>query len=308
MKINPENFILDDKLCLNYKSFFICGNDEGYIFSILDVLVKNFSRNGFIKRNLNEKTNLSPDLFKDENKYVYVCDKYLGNNAFEEVECGEDIFIFYEKNSAKNKSNKHFFSKSKHRALIECYELDQGRKKNILNGFVKKHSLVFENNVYWFLLESLNDKYSILSNELDKILLLKNKNDISMLSSALDIEKLTEANKLFFKLNLNRSDLTTFLNSSVNSISDFYSCFVYFKIYSTLLFSSKDKNEFESKIPRYLFKEKKILISFFNSLNENKKKLLSSLIYKTENLVRKNPTLYKSLFFRFILNYKKIIS
>ena len=43
-------------------------------------------------------------------------------------------------------------------------------------------------------------------------------------------------------------------------------------------------------------------------LNENKKKLLSSLIHKTERLVRKNPGLYKALFFRFVLNYKKIIS
>ena len=29
---------------------------------------------------------------------------------------------------------------------------------------------------------------------------------------------------------------------------------------------------------------------------------------KTEKLVRKNPDLYKQLFFRFVLNYKKIIS
>ena len=50
------------------------------------------------------------------------------------------------------------------------------------------------------------------------------------------------------------------------------------------------------------------LLSLFGRLNENKKTLLSSLIHKTEKLVRKNPGLYKSIFFRFVLNYKKIIS
>ena len=74
------------------------------------------------------------------------------------------------------------------------------------------------------------------------------------------------------------------------------------------MFSSKNTTELENKIPKYLFKEKAELLRLFESLNENKIKLLSSLMLKTENLVRKNPSLYKSLFFRFVLNYKKIIS
>jgi len=49
-------------------------------------------------------------------------------------------------------------------------------------------------------------------------------------------------------------------------------------------------------------------MSLFRRLNENKKTLLSALIHKTERLIRKNPDLYKALFFRFVLNYKKIIS
>ena len=84
--------------------------------------------------------------------------------------------------------------------------------------------------------------------------------------------------------------------------------FTYFKIYSLLMFGSKNTKDLENKIPKYLFKEKQGLISLFNSLSENKKRLLSSLMFKTEKLVRKNPELYKPLFFRFVLNYKKIIS
>ena len=35
MKANPENFVVNGGLCLNYKSFFISGNDEAYIFALM---------------------------------------------------------------------------------------------------------------------------------------------------------------------------------------------------------------------------------------------------------------------------------
>jgi hypothetical protein len=122
------------------------------------------------------------------------------------------------------------------------------------------------------------------------------------------MNQLTDANKFFFKLHLSGGDVTSFLNSSVNSLPDFYSYFSYFKIYSLLLFESKNKTELENKIPKYLFKEKQGLLTLFDSLNENKKQLLSSLVFKTEKLVRKNPDLFRPLFFRFVINYKKVIS
>jgi hypothetical protein len=308
MKINPENFIVDEGLCFNYKSFFISGNDEGYIFALRDLLVKSLSKNGFIKKNLTDNDKVCDDLFKIESKYVYVCEKYIDNSFVEEAEKNQDVLIFCEKNTPKNKSAKQFFSKSKERALLECYELDQNRKKTILNAFIKKHGLFFENSVYWFLLDLLDNKYAILIKELEKILLLDKKNDTAELANSLGMEQSTDANKFFFKVHLSRSDITHLINSSVNSLPDFYSYFSYFKIYSLLFFGSQNINELESKIPRYLFREKQSLISLFESLNENKKNLLSSLVYKTEKLVRKNPNLYKQLFFRFVLNYKKIIS
>ena len=308
MKASPENFVVDGGLCLNYKSFFISGNDEGYIFALMNLLVKSFLNNGFIKKTLTSDDGVSPDLFKLENKYVYVCEKYLDNNSVEEIEKNKDILIFCEKSSAKNKSIKQFFSKSKERVLLECYELDQGRKKIILDGFIKNYDLFFEKNTYWFLLGLLDNRYAILEKELEKILLLENKNDTVELANVLNMNRLTDANKFFFKLHLSKDDVTSFLNSSITSLSDFYGYFSYFKIYSLLLFESRNKAELENKIPRYLFREKQGLLNLFNSLDENKKNVLSSLIFKTERLVRKNPSLFKPLFYRFVLNYKKIIS
>ena len=147
-----------------------------------------------------------------------------------------------------------------------------------------------------------------MNKELDKILLLNNINNMGELVGALNPEQSADANKFFFKINLSGANVVFFLNSSINSLSDFYSYFSYFKIYSLLMFSSKNALELDNKIPKYLFREKEGLLSLFSHLSENKKTLLSSLIQKTERLVRKNPGLYKPLFFRFVLNYKKIIS
>ena len=308
MKISPESFIENEESCLKYKSIFISGNDEDYINSLLNLLVSNFTKNGYVRKNLNENKGVLPDLFETSNKYVFISNKYLGNKEVEEIEIGEDVLVFYEKTSPKNKVVKQFFSNSKKRALLECYELDQNKKKIILNSFVKKQRLHLENRVYWFLLDLLDNRFSILNNELDKIMLLNNINDISELTSALSPEKSAEANKFYFKINLNKETIVPFLNSSINSLSDFYSFFSYFKTYSLLMFASKSIQELDNKIPKYLFREKEGLLSLFKRLNETKKTLLSSLIHKTEKLVRKNPNLYKPLFFRFVLNYKKIIS
>ena len=308
MKISPESFIADEGLCLKYKSIFISGNDEGYISSFLDLVVSGFSKNGYLKKKIFENKDTSPDLFGANNKHIFICNKYLGNEYVEEIESNNDILVFYEKTSSKNKTIKQFFSNSKERALVECYELDQSKKKIILNAFVKKHSLVFEKNTYWFLLDLLDNRYSILNKELDKILLLNDKNDMGGLASALSSEQSTSANKFFFKINLSRGTIVPFLNSSINSLSDFYSYFSSFKTFSLLMFSSKNVGELDKRVPKYLFREKAELLRLFGSLSVNKKKLLSSLIHKTENLVRKNPGLYKPLFFRFVLNYKKIIS
>ena len=308
MKINPESLIENEESCLKYKSIFISGNDENYIYSLLNLLVSNFTKNGYVRKNINENTDVFPDLFENGNKHVFVCNKYIGNKAVEETEVSEDVFVFYEKTSPKNKAVKQFFSNSKKRALLECYELDQNKKKIILNSFVKKHGLSLESNVYWFLLDLLDNRFSILNKELDKALLLNNINDIAELTSALSPVRSAEANKFYFKINLNKETIVPFLNSSINSLSDFYSYFSYFKTYSLLMFASKSVKELDNKIPKYLFREKEGLLSLFRRLSENKKTLLSSLIQKTERLVRKSPSLYRALFFRFVLNYKKIIS
>ena len=79
MKINPESFIENEESCLKYKSLFISGNDENYIYSLLNILVSNFTKNGYVKKKLNENKDVLTDLFGASNNHVFICNKYLGN-------------------------------------------------------------------------------------------------------------------------------------------------------------------------------------------------------------------------------------
>ena len=75
-----------------------------------------------------------------------------------------------------------------------------------------------------------------------------------------------------------------------------------------MILGSDNVNDFEKSIPKYLFKEKGFLIKIYNKMTLNKKKMLLDLLFKTENIIRKNGNLSIVLGLRFILNYKKIIT
>ena len=110
--------------------------------------------------------------------------------------------------------------------------MDRSKKNIILNSFIKKNNLALEKNIYWLLLDLLSSRFSILNKELEKVLLLNNINEIAGLINVISTEKSAEANKFYFKINMNKEIIVPFLNSSINSLSDFYSFFSYFKNYS----------------------------------------------------------------------------
>ena len=63
---------------------------------------------------------------------------------------------------------------------------------------------------------------------------------------------------------------------------------------------------FLDKIPKYLFKEKSLLIDVFKKYNQKKKKLLLNLLYKTEKALRKEGGLSLITGLRFVLSIKRI--
>ena len=112
-------------------------------------------------------------------------------------------------------------------------------------------------------------------------------------------------NVFFNILNSNKKIIETYSNK-ISSDADVSFLYYIFKRYALLIIGSKDTDEFEKKIPVYLFKEKGVLIEIYSKYNLNKKKLLINLLYKTEIALRRSGELSFVLGLRFVLSFKKL--
>ena len=90
---------------------------------------------------------------------------------------------------------------------------------------------------------------------------------------------------------------------SNTDVNEFY---FYIKFLCQLIIESKNEDEYQKKIPGYLFKEKHKMIEIFRKYNSRKKELLIRLLSSTENLLRKDPNLSLAFGLRFLLNIKRI--
>ena len=95
--------------------------------------------------------------------------------------------------------------------------------------------------------------------------------------------------------------LLTFLN-----ISDVYDLYYQSKFLCQLIIEANSLNEYQKKIPLYLFKEKNFLIEVYNKYNLKKKKMLINLLASTEKVLRRESGLSTVSGLRFLLSIKKI--
>ena len=88
--------------------------------------------------------------------------------------------------------------------------------------------------------------------------------------------------------------------------SDVNDLYYYCRFFCNLIIDSRDENDYNKKIPVYLFKEKSFLIDIYRKYNNKKKKMLLNLLFSSEKLMRKNSDLSLIFGLRFFLNIKKI--
>ena len=117
-----------------------------------------------------------------------------------------------------------------------------------------------------------------------------------------------EYEKIFFKIFFKNNEIVKLYNSSISNLSDFYLFFQNFKYFFNLIINNKTELDAINSFPKYLFKDQSMFLKIYKKINDNKKKKLAKLIYKTEKLVRKNNSQFESIGLRFLLNFKKIVN
>mgnify|MGYP007000151678 len=93
--------------------------------------------------------------------------------------------------------------------------------------------------------------------------------------------------KVFFNLLKKNKEIVNLYRSKVLNNTDVNEFYFYIKFFCQLIIESKNEDEYQKKIPIYLFKEKHRLLDIFRKYNSRKKKLLIRLLSSTESVLRK---------------------
>ena len=109
----------------------------------------------------------------------------------------------------------------------------------------------------------------------------------------------------FSILNKNR-DIIGIYREKILTSSDVNELYYYCRFFCQLIIDSKNEDEYNKKIPMYLFKEKRFLIDIYRRFNLKKKKLLIELLSSTEKILRNENNLSLMSGLRFLLTIKKI--
>ena len=309
MKINSINILINQASVLNKKFYFISGNEKTLMEKIKMIIVDGFKKKENVQiKNIDTISDFVDEigLFGGKNIYIVNGNKGIDKESLNNLRLSESIFIFLQENSQKIKKIKSLFSSDKDSYLIDCYELDKDSKIKILNEFLRFNKLEISQDVYWFLVDKLDSKYTFFEKNLIKVLELDEKNlTIDKIKKILTIDE-SGKEKIFFNLLQKNKEIIALYRDKIVNSSDVNDLYYYSKFFCQMIIDCNSEEEYKKKIPIYLFKEKNYLIDIFRKYNFKKKKMLLNLLSSTESVLRKESNLSLVVGLRFLLNIKKI--
>ena len=309
MRVNPLNIILNKAFSTDKKLYFISGNEMTFMEKIKLKIIENFQQKEKAQvKNIETISGFVDEisLFGGKNIFIVKNPKGINEAALNDLKDSESMFIFIQENSQKIKKVKNLFSLDKDSYLIDCYELDRESKIKILNEFLKINKLEISQEIYWFLVDKLDSKYILFENNLIKILELEDK--LITLNNIKKILVVDESSKekVFFNLLRKNKEIVELYREKIATNADVNELYYYSKFFCQLIIDCNDEDEYNKKIPVYLFRQKNYLIEIYRKYNSKKKKLLLKLLSSTEGSLRKEVGLSLVVGLRFLLNFKKI--
>jgi len=307
VKVKPE-ILLNSSKEISYKKIFITGSDEPFISYVKDHIVHDFKkRNFFIDFSGNQNSGIVGNLFSDK-KTLFILSDISNNQEISEEDRSEHLLIVCS-NGKKANNIKAKLAKLDGVLILECYTLSRKSKELVLERFIEKNNMSISGDVFWFIIDSLDNSYVIFINQLQTLSLFDKKiNKIKDVEKIIFVENKIELNKIFFSLFKSNEFLTKVFDKNILSISDFYVFLNSIKLYLEIISESTDKESALLKFPRYLFAEKDNFLKIYNKINRDKSLKIFRNISRIEILARKHSGLYSALGFRFFLSLKKIIT
>lgn len=309
MKANPLNILLNKNFKVDKKIYVVSGNEFSLMEKIKScIILQAKSELNFELKNIKNVNEAYEEvgLFDNGNIYLLNNIKGIDRDIIQELKSKNSFFIFFAENSNCPKSIKKIFETDNDCLLIDCYELNRNEKSLITKSKLDFFNIKIVEDLYWSLIDSLDNKYMLLENELEKFKELKQTHiSKEMLGSIILKYNYNVENIFMMILNKNKQIINTY-NNRIKNNNDVNELFYVFKQFSYLIINNENQRSFNQSLPRYLFREKRFLNDLFNRFNSYKKNLLITLLYETEKAIRKNSDLSIGIGLRFVLKYKKI--
>jgi len=312
MKADPINIVLNKNFNFNKKFYFITGNEITLMDGVKDIITNHYVNTLLFGREIIKDITMAQKnvgLFNN-NKIQFVESlSKVSNDELDKMSNESDVFIFKAESDQKSRLIKSIFLKRNDSCLIECYELTRDQKGVIFNEIIDTSKLKIETNSYWGFIDTADNRYGLFKQELNKL----NEFSKEVLKDRFNeiVEKLVSKNsnnvdRVFFNINKSNSDIIKIYNQKIVGVGEFNEFFYNSKQFCLLIINSFEEEAFSKSIPRYLFREKKMLIGIFKKYSPRKKKLLLKLLNDTEKVVRKNSSLSVVMGLRFLLNLRRI--
>ena len=309
MKTDPIGIILEDNFQLDKKVYFISGNETTLMEKISQSILEKYRKNKNIEiskidsiENFLDETSL----FENQKIYLGKSCKGINENNLNKIIKSNAVFIFIEQNSQKLKIVKKFLINNKNAYVIDCYELDKNSKIKILNKHLETRKMKMPQDIFWFLVDKLDNRYAFLEAGLKKIFELdKNEINIENVTKLLSINE-SGVEKIFFSLLKKNGEIVNIYREKIISNTDVNEFYYYCKYLCQIIIDCNNQEEYLKKIPKYLFKEKTFLISVYKKFNLKKKRQLLNLMVSTEKSLRQESRLSLISGLRFFLSIKKI--
>ena len=308
MKIKPEVFLSSNKNII-FNKILVTGTDESFISYVKNFIVEEFKKKGFFIDVSNNYNNGSMGNLFSEKKTLFVLSGFPENKDINPEDSSNNSILVASPNGRKTNLIKTKLSKDRESLVIECYSLNRSSKENTLKNYIEKNNLTLSNDVFWYVVDNLDNNYVIFIKQLEMLSLFnKEINLISVVEKITFIDNKIEINKIFFNIFKENKILTNTFNKSINSLSDFYIFFNSTKTYLDLIKNSNNQDVALYNFPKYLFAEKDVFLTIYNKTNKDKLIKIYKNLSKAELLIRQSSELYSAIGLRFFLNLKKIIT
>ncbi|MDC2992584.1 hypothetical protein OAZ07_00300 [Pelagibacteraceae bacterium] len=309
MKLGPLNILLSKNFNPDKKFYFISGNEITLMEKVKSKIIKKYQHEDSVEiKHIDSINDFVDEAGLFENKNICLVKDYKGldKESLNNVRNSLSNFIFLQQNSTKIKKIKNLFNTDSDSYLIDCYELDKDSKIKILNEFLKENKLNISQEVYWYLIDRSDNRYIFFENNLLKILQLGNQNITLKNIRKLLIVDDSGKEKIFFKLLKKNKEIIEFYREKIINGSDVNDLYYYCKYFCQLIIDCRTEDEYNKKIPIYLFREKNFLVDVYRKYNSKKKQMLLKLLFSTERKLRKESGLSLVTGLRFILSVKQI--